>query len=410
MKRLLLSTLGLLALGSAKSQQVSDMISTGSGYTNAVFYSLEDGEIANVSNEDWDVAFNTSLFAVDIRINGGKGVELYTYPDGDTSDFATVDITNIASWSQNHNSTKSWDIGAFNVGATGSQFDYGWGAYNPTTHYVTGDSLYIVKTLAGDYKKIWIQTLANGNYNFKYADINGSNLTTESIALSGYSSKNYFYYSFDNSTVIDREPDTDDWDFLAMKYDALQPQGVYYPVTGILTNRGVKAREARSTNVTTANWSDFTEEEDIDVIGSDWKSLNSSWTYDIVSDLSYFITDKAGNIWQIIFTDFGGSSTGDIEFTKEMISAVSIDENEEINLGLYPNPASSQVTLLYDNLNEDLATVTVYDLQGKIVYSNEFYGEGFNKQTVDVSFLNAGIYNVIIQSENRVGAQKLIIE
>ena len=76
MKKLLLSTLGLLALVSAKSQQVSDMISTGSGYTNAVFYSLENGEVANVSNEDWDVAFNTSLFAVDIRINGGKGVEL----------------------------------------------------------------------------------------------------------------------------------------------------------------------------------------------------------------------------------------------------------------------------------------------------------------------------------------------
>lgn len=410
MKKLLLSTLGLLALGSAKSQQVSDMISTGSGYTNAVFYSLENGEVANVSNEDWDVAFNTSLFAVDIRINGGKGVELYTYPNGDTSDFDNVDVTGIANWTQNHNSIKTWDIGAFNVGATGSQYDYGWGAYNPTTHYVTGDSIYVIKTLAGDYKKLWIQTLANGSYNFKYDDVNGGSLTTESVQLSGYSSKNYFYYSFDNSTVIDREPETGDWDFVAMKYSALQPQGVYYPVTGILTNRGIKTREASNTDVSVAAWNDFTEEEDIDVIGSDWKALNSSWTYDIVSELSYFITDRAGNIWQIIFTGFGGSANGNIDFTKEMISAVSIDENTSINLGLYPNPASSQVTLLYDNLNEDLAIITVYDLQGKVVYSNDFYGEGFNKQTVDVSFLNAGIYNVVIKSENRLGTQKLIIE
>lgn len=411
MKRILLSALSLLALGAVKSQQVSDMISTGSGYTNAVFYSLEDGEVANVSNEDWDIAFNTNIFAVDIRINGGKGVELYTYPDGDTSDFATVDITNIASWTQNYNSWTTWDIGAFNQGANGSQFDYGWGAYNSATHFVTGDSIYVLKTIAGTYKKLWIQTLANGSYNFKSADINGSNLVSESVSLSTYSDKNYFYYSLDNSTVIDREPTTGSWDFVAMKYMAAQPQGGYYPSTGVLMNRGLKTREARNIDVNVALWGDFTEEEDIDVIGFDWKSFNmTTWGYDIESELSYFITDRAGNIWQIIFTDFGGTTTGDINFTKELISAVSIDEVSAINLGLYPNPAASQVTFLYDNLNEDLATVTVYDLQGKVVYSNEFYGEGFNKQTVDVSFLNAGIYNVIIKSENRVGTQKLIIK
>ncbi len=409
MKRILLSALSLIALNSVSAQQVSDMISTGAGYTNAVFYSLEDGEVANVSNEDWDLAFNTSVFAVDIRINGGKGVELYTYPDGDTSDFANVDITNIASWTQNHNSSRSWDYGAFNVGATSSQFDYGWGAYNPTTHYVTGDSIYVIKTLSGDYKKLWIQTLANGHYNFKYADINGSNLVSESVQLSNYSDKNYFYYSLDNSTVIDREPATGTWDFVAMKYMAPQPQGGYYSSTGVLTNRGLKTREARNIDPAVALWGDFTEEEDIDVMGFDWKAFDmSTFSYIIESDLSYFVADRAGNIWQIIFTGFGGSANGNIEFTKEMISAVSIEEKDAINLGLYPNPASNQVTFLYDL--EDDAAITIYDLQGKAVYSNEFYGAGFNQQTIDVSFLNSGIYNVVIKSENRIGTQKLIIE
>ncbi|MCT4582716.1 MAG: T9SS type A sorting domain-containing protein [Flavobacteriales bacterium] len=409
MKRILLSALSLIALNSMNAQQVSDMISTGAGNSNAVFYSLEDGEVSNITNEDWDLAFNTSIFGVDIRINDGKGVQLYTYPNGDTSDFATVDTAGISGWSQNYNSSESWDYGAFNTTANGSSFDYGWGAYNPTTHYVTGDSVYVIKTLAGNYKKIWIQTLANGHYNYKYANLDNSNTVSESIQLSNYSDKNYFYYSLDNGTVIDREPATGTWDFVAMKYLAPQPQGGYYPSTGILMNRGLKTREARNVSTATALWSDYTEEEAIDVIGFDWKSFDfSTYSYIMEDDLSYFVTDRAGNIWHIIFTAFGGSTNGNIEFTKEMISAVSIEENNGINLGLYPNPASNQVTFLYELEND--AVITIYDLQGKTVYNNEFYGAGFNQQTIDVSFLNSGIYNVMIQSENRVGTQKLVIE
>lgn len=409
MKRILLSALSLIALGSTNAQQVSDLISTGAGYTNAVFYSLENGEVANVSNEDWDVAFNTSLFGVDIRINDGKGVELYTYPNGDTADFMTLDTAGISGWAPNYNSSENWDYGAFNYGANGGSFDYGWGVYNSTTHYVTGDSVFVIKTLAGDYKKIWIESLANGHYNYKYANLDNTNMVSESIQLSNYSDKNYFYYSLDNGTVIDREPATGTWDFVAMKYLAPQPQGGFYSSTGILTNRGLKTREARNTPTASALWGDFMEDEAIDAIGFDWKSFNmSTFSYDIEADLSYFITDRAGNIWHIIFTGFGGSANGNIEFTKEMISAVSVEENEVINLGLYPNPANSQVTFLYDL--EDDATITIVDLQGKVVFSNEFYGAGFNQQTIDVSFLTSGIYNVMIQSENKIGTQKLVIE
>lgn len=409
MKRIILSTLSLIALNTVNAQQVSDVVSTGAGYTNSVFYSLENGEVANVSNEDWDVAFNTSLFGVDIRINDGKGVELYTYPNGDTADFMTLDTAGIAGWTPNYNSSESWDYGAFNDGANGGSFDYGWGVYNSTTHYVTGDSVFVIKTLAGAYKKIWIESLASGHYNYKYSDIDNSNMVSESIQLSTYSDKNYFYYSLDNGTVIDREPATGTWDFVATKYLAPQPQGGYYSSTGVLTNRGLKTREARNTPTASALWGDFTEEEAIDVMGYDWKSFNmTTYSYDIEADLSYFISDRAGNIWHIIFTGFGGSSTGDIEFTKEMISAVSIEENNAINLGLYPNPASSQVTLLFET--EESSIVSIYDLQGKVVYSNEFFGTGFNQQVLDVSNLNAGIYNVTIQSENKIGTQKLIIE
>jgi len=410
MKKTILSIFGICALVLTQAQQTSDVVTTGAGNTLDVFYSLENGEVSSVSNENWDIAFNTSMMAADIRINGGKGVELYAYPHGDTSDFSSLDTAGIASWTQLFNSSDTWDTGAFNANATGGTFDYGWGAYSMASHSLIGDSLFVIKTMAGDYKKIWIESLVSGNYNYKFANLDNSGLISKSVMLSTYGTKNYFYYSIDNDLVIDREPANTTWDFVATKYNAPNTQLGHYPSLGILTNRGVKTREARNTAVTDASWSNFVEEEAIGVIGADWKAFNmGTYVYDIEDSLSYFVTDQSGDIWQIIFTDYT-TSTGEIEFTKEKISAVSINENNAINLGLYPNPTSGQVTFLYDNLNEDVANVSIYDLQGKVVYSNEFKGEGFNQQTVDVSFLNTGIYNVIIQTENRTGVQKMIVQ
>ena len=93
-----------------------------------------------------------------------------------------------------------------------------------------------------------------------------------------------------------------------------------------------------------------------------------------------------------------------------MISAVSIDENESINVGVYPNPASTQVTFLYDNLSSEEATIKIYDINGRMVYSNQFFGTSFNQHVLDVSSFSKGFYNVIIESNERIGTQKLIIE
>ena len=42
-------------------------------YTNQSFFSLENGEILNTFNTDWDLAFSTSTMSSSIRINGGMG-------------------------------------------------------------------------------------------------------------------------------------------------------------------------------------------------------------------------------------------------------------------------------------------------------------------------------------------------
>ena len=125
-------------------------ISLSPGYSNQSFFSMQNGEILNTMNNDWDIAFHTDMFSSTIRINDGLGVELYTYPLGDTSAWNLINssTTNILT-SPMYNSDTSWNYGAFGVNQAGGMMDYGWGTYNIITHHIVGDSLFIIKTVDG---------------------------------------------------------------------------------------------------------------------------------------------------------------------------------------------------------------------------------------------------------------------
>ncbi|MDZ7846148.1 MAG: hypothetical protein U5L96_04980 [Owenweeksia sp.] len=53
------------------------------------------------------------------------------------------------------NSYNTWMRGAFDANRdTSNASDFGWGAYNVTTHLIEGDSIYILKTTNDNYKAI----------------------------------------------------------------------------------------------------------------------------------------------------------------------------------------------------------------------------------------------------------------
>ena len=97
--------------------QNSQMISLGAGYSNQSFYSFENGEVANVDNTNWDIAFSVSGMGSAVRINGGYGMELFTYPNGDLNDWSTLDTSGMSSWTSQINSDESWSLGAFDQNA-----------------------------------------------------------------------------------------------------------------------------------------------------------------------------------------------------------------------------------------------------------------------------------------------------
>ena len=388
-------------------------ISLQPSYTNQSFFSLENGEVANLANTDWDLAFSTATMSSSIRINGGMGTELYLYPLGDTTDWNSFNSSNISSWLPIHNSDTNWFLGAFDKNST-SMFDMGWGMYSMITHYVTGDSLYAIKTVGGNWKKLWIQQLANDEYSFKYANLDGSNEINTTVQKTNYTDKNFVYFSLDQNVILDREPISQDWDITFTKY--ITPvQGMAYGVTGVLSNDGVHV--AQADNIPDPNsYNDYSQHPmmtEINSIGYDWKSFDmSTFSYSVEPYRCYFVKDLQDKVWRIIFTSFEGSSTGNIEFNaQEMTSSTSISQlqSDISTFEIYPNPITdNNLTIVFDN-SSSISELNIFDVTGKNIYNEIFNSKGFQAKSINLSNLNNGVYIVSLSSKGSIFQKKLVV-
>jgi hypothetical protein len=404
-----------MAVGANAQTVVEDEVILGAGYANVAFYSMADGETSNIPNNDWDIAFQVSPMGSGIRINGQAGVELYRYPDGDTTAWETLDITGIDGWAQRYDSDTEWSTGAFNQGSA-SAFDLGWGTYSMITHHVNGDRLFVIKLVDGNYQKIWIKRLASGTYTFRHATLDNSVDMTHSIAKAAYAGKNFVYYSLSGHAVLDREPMTADWNLQFTKYiGRLTGTDTYYAVTGVLSNAGTLVAKAENVDVTTAQPENFEFDTfNISVIGYDWKSFNSqNFQFELQQNLCYFVQDPGGNIYRVIFTGFSGQALGKFEFSKELItdSEVGIaDAERSFPLAVYPNPAIGGQTSIVFEQSSQTAFARVFDMGGREVMAQTLHGQGFAQRNLDVSGLGTGIYVLRLEDGNRVSTIRLAVQ
>ena len=411
-KNLLLVT--CLFLFFSVNSQIIDTVSISAGYTDQVWYSLENGEQRRSSQTNWDIAFDIKPMGTSIHINSANGVMLWAYPNADTSGWSTIDTSGISSWQPKYNSDTTWSIGAFDKGMTGHPFDFGWGKYNLTTHIVSGDSLFVIKLTNGDFKKLWIERLVNETYEFKYANLDGSNTVDVSLAKAAYPGKMFAYYSLQNDSIIDREPLKANWDLTFTKYTEFIP--IPYGVTGILTNSNVEVAQVNNVDVASYNnygTASFTTR--FNEIGYDWKSFSMGNGYVIEDSLLFFVKTDSNKIWKIVPTGFGGSADGNFMFSKEEIISVGLQENkhESLNLKIYPNPATNgNVHILYDikHFVAD-ATLSLYDISGKRIFGSELNKSiGFHDFRMNVEGLKAGMYFISIYSKGKSIQRKLIIQ
>lgn len=390
--------------------QEEKSLSMEASYAKKIFYSFENGIVGSMDNNNWDIAFavNTTQTA-SISINGGFGVELYQYTGGDTSAWMTLDTTGLSTltnWKRNRDNQSAYEPSAFEANATGHP-NYGWGKYNNITHNVIGNVLFVVKTISGEYKKVWVKeqrAIAN-NITIDVSNLDNTSNYSKTIDRK-VGAKNFLYMNLATEMVYDPEPSNQTYDIIFTKYEGLAGPSAYYPLTGVVLNRGVSSAEVRGLPIEDADLATALFTEDIDVIGSDWKSFNmTSFQWELPDSLSYYVEDLKGNIWHLWFTAWEGTSTGNLKFMQQLVVTANVSELEnKSGIKIYPNPATENFTL---QLNEEITQVSIFDVTGKMVYANN--NLKFNQVILSATEFGSGLF--FVQSNGKtIETQKLFIK
>ena len=127
---------------------------------------------------------------------------------------------------------------------------------------------------------------------------------------------------------------------------------------------------------------------------------------------NYFHTDENNSeikpfYYRLTQTDYDGKS--EVFPLITLAPCKNIETNSSINI--YPNPASSEITINYFLLEDDNAKITLYDLSGKemMKISNQKLSGGADQKKVSTGSLPSGLYFIKITTTEKEIIQQLII-
>lgn len=391
-----------------------DSVAMGPSYANDIYYSFQNGVVAAVPRTNWDIGFHTTVMTASIITNGAAGVNLYTYPKADTTGWNTVDTAGISGWTILYDNEKDWEDGAFNRNASGHP-DYGWGKYNPINHDVVGDSIYILKTLDGSYKKLWIirKNSINNIYYIRTAGLDGSNDKVMEFDINPYRHANFVYYAFSGTSLLDREPDTASWDILFTKYMAIQPDGTPYPVVGVLDNFKVYANKFYPVAPGFTSWTNLPLDSAKSPIGWNWKTFSmDTFTWTVEDSTIFFIETRVKDVYKLVFNKFEGSSSGKIGFEKISVSLAGVPfvQPETASVCVYPNPVKNQINIELGDEVSGTATVSVFDLTGREVFTSRQDVTGHTISVeLPVTAISTGMHLLKVQTDKGIFTSKFLV-
>lgn len=128
-------------------------------------------------------------------------------------------------------------------------------------------------------------------------------------------------------------------------------------------------------------------------------TTNGSNTIDISEDWGW--DDQTGGEWFYWSIDNGVL----VESTASHPNCnVGLEENQNEKVKLYPNPTEDVVTIEVED--SEFYNIRIYDLYGKLVKSSDHL---VGNKSLDVSFLEPGIYLIELESKSFFSSQQLII-
>ena len=396
--------------------QVVDYVSVGSSYSKQAFYKIGTGEETNINNEVWDIAFSNlggndgGIFINESSSFNSNPLEVYYPFHWVWSETITIDPELINEENILYNPEKSWEDGAFNtIRDTSDSNDYGWGYYNSNNDNIEGILIYIIKKRDGSYMKIQILELAAGEYTFRYADLDGSNEQTVTLSKNEAGNDPLIFFSFNTGTTLDIPQD---YDLIFTRYISPLDDGaggtIPYIVTGVLLGPGTQGVAARGIDPSTVDEADYAHlySADPSTIGHEWKYFSFETGWNVLGDEAYFVQTKEGEKYKIVFTGFGGSTTGVTTLEKTYIGMVSVknESKDKPALNISPNPCIGNI-LSFNNLPSTELSVLIHDSKGRLLYKailNE------NKLSLPSNWSN-GYYYVSFIDKSKVYTDRILL-
>lgn len=384
MKILYTFTFALLLVINLKAQ---DQVSVNAGYMMQTYYSIATGETTQADPLSWDIAFSLGAQDAGVFVNEAVGlsftealpqVELYLPVNASSTEYENADTTGME---RIYNNEVTWEEGAFNhVKDETNMLDAGWGLFDLSNFTTNSLRYFVIKLRNGAYKKVEIQSLIAGVYTFRYADLDGSNESVQTIDKSNYNGETLAYFSIQNNEEVDLEPE--EWDLLFTRYAILLDGNegfINYTVTGVLSNKGVEVIELNGVvDPTAVNYMDHEDlfTDSLTVIGHDWKSFDFQEGWVIPTDKLFFIKSN-DVIWRVVFIDFEGSSTGVSTLIKEEVGTVTAIEDTVAGqhvFEMYPNPATDFIDINFSSDTQEAnGFVQIFNNLGQSVYSERVY-------------------------------------
>lgn len=438
MKQILsiLFLLTLASFGASGQAWTNDTITMNPGLSQNVYYQMSsNGSVKNEPSTNWHLALSLSISdSASIFANHGAGNEftkVYNIHKA-AADWNNIVLGDTANADALYNGSESWHQGAFNDNPNPSGFHFGWGVYNPADNVIRGDSVFIVRTGTAHYKFMVDSLVSQAPYTWHLRvqkfDLIGMTQTYTVVGAPTYSDRLFAYFNLDSGQDLDREPAIDDWDLVFTTY----PEEVFggpppqqlalYAVTGALSNKGILVSEVQNMDVDDAFNDGYNQfwnappAKAINTIGWDWKNPPMGpppAAYTMVDSLSYFIKNKANDIYQLQFLGYGGSTTGEIIFRKRLLGSVVAvnDVNNQIeDYKLFPNPANASANLVFTANEAAMANVTIYDFNGRAVKSmNKQASNGLNAWNINTSELANGTYIIHLSVGDGFVKEKMTI-
>ena len=145
---------------------------------------------------------------------------------------------------------------------------------------------------------------------------------------------------------------------------------------------------------------------------------NNTWSYDWTAPSSdegditfYAAVNKA---------DGTGTAAGDVIFTNSLtvkapptgIGSQSVQASNDNKLKVYPNPAYNNFNIEFNSINNEIATISMYNSRGqevKKLYSGIISKDTFKENYNISSHIKPGIYFIQVRTQNNVVANQRLI-